>query len=250
MAGAGATVLCCVLLAAAGGLRLCCGTELLKGLQGQSLSFPALQPGEVPDIARVTWRSRGLHIAEAKPRVKMFTVDYLPKFHGRLLIHPTNLSLEISPLKLEDSGRYKVVVDTLSDPTKPKTFSYLLLVHDGWPKTAAGTGDTGGHSGSTATPRGATEPRAGDTPTPGAGGGQPPGDGGGPEVCGVRDRYCVVKGYLVATIFGPLLILVAAVHVVTRDKATEPGDEVSAGPRVGSEPPGFTAPQGPSPWKR
>ena len=95
-----------------------------------------------------------------------------------------------------------------------------------------------------------TEPSAGDTATQGAGGGQPPGGGGGPGVCGVQDRYCVVKGYLVAAVFGPLLMLMAAVHVVTRDKATELGDEVSAGPRAGSEPPGITAPQGPSPWQR
>lgn len=81
----------------------------------------------------------------------------------------------------------------------------------------------------------------------GAGGGQPPGGSGGPGVCRVQDRYCVVKGYLVAAVFGPLLILVAAVHVVITDKATEPGDEVSAGLRVWSEPPGITAAQGPSP---
>ena len=110
------------------GLRLCCGIKLLKGLKGQALSFPALHSVSA-DIVRVTWRSRGTHIAEAKPREKLFTVDYLPKFHGRLFIHPTNLSLEIRPLKLGDGGRYEVVVDTLFHPTNPKTFSYLLLVH-------------------------------------------------------------------------------------------------------------------------
>ncbi|GAB0200931.1 natural killer cell receptor 2B4-like [Grus japonensis] len=110
------------------GLSLCCGTKLLKGLVGQSLSFPALHLMSA-DVARVTWRSRGTHIAEAKPREKIFTIDYLPDFRGRLLIHPTNLSLEIRRLNLADSGRYKVVVDTLSDPTNPKTFHYFLLVH-------------------------------------------------------------------------------------------------------------------------
>ncbi|XP_075593176.1 uncharacterized protein LOC142598447 isoform X2 [Balearica regulorum gibbericeps] len=168
MAGAGATLLCRVLLVVAEGLSLCCGIELLKGLEGQSLSFPALHLMSA-DIARVTWRSRGTHIAEAKPREKIFTVDYLPDFRGRLLIHPTNLSLEIRRLNLADSGRYKVVVDTLSDPTNPKTFYYFLLVHDGSPEMATGTGDAGGRSGSTAGPWGVTESRAGDTATPGAG---------------------------------------------------------------------------------
>lgn len=122
------------------GLRLCCGVEVLKGLKGQSLSFPVPYAAS-GDIARVTWRSRGTHIAEAKPREKLFAVDYLPDFRGRLLIHPTNLSLEIRPLKREDSGRYKVVVDTLSDPTNPKTFSYFLLVRGeskGWREEGRG----------------------------------------------------------------------------------------------------------------
>lgn len=61
------------------------------------------------------------------------------------------------------------------------------------------------------------------------------------------DGYCTVKGYLVATVLGLLLLLVAAVHIVTRDKATEGRGEVSAGPRAGSEPP---APQAASPWQR
>ncbi|KAK4807801.1 hypothetical protein QYF61_023634 [Mycteria americana] len=350
------------------GLRLCCGTKLLEGLEGQSLFFPAPHPTSV-DIARVTWRSWGTHIAEAKPREKMFAVNYLSDFRGRLLIHPTNLSLEIRPLKLGDSGKYEVVVDTLFDPTNPKTFSYLLLVHGesedggrrvvgtklgsgppracphggglpprelpsppiprhppldhaeeprmavwsaekfpflfrclrspaapsprgtqtpwgaaptapspdppkvgagplslkqplaprlrpcpapagGSPETATGTGDAGGRSGSTVGPRGASQPHAGDATTQGTGGGQPPGGSGGPGACGVRDGYCAVKGYLVAAVFGPLLILVATIHVMTRDKATEPGDEVSAGQGVGSEPPGITAVQGPYPWQR
>ncbi|XP_054662522.1 natural killer cell receptor 2B4-like isoform X2 [Grus americana] len=153
---------------AASGLSLCCGTKLLKGLVGQSLSFPALHLMSA-DVARVTWRSRGTHIAEAKPREKIFTVDYLPDFRGRLLIHPTNLSLEIRRLNLADSGRYKVVVDTLSDPTNPKTFHYFLLVHDGSSEMATGTDDAGGRSGSTAGPWGVTESRAGDAATPGAG---------------------------------------------------------------------------------
>ncbi|KAM6038184.1 uncharacterized protein LJ206_000345 [Theristicus caerulescens] len=240
MVGARATLLCCVLLAAAGGLRLCCGIKLLKGVKGQSLSFPAPY-SKSADVARVIWTFQGTHIAEAKPREKRFTVDYLPRFHGRLLIHPANLSLEIRPLKLEDIGRYKAVVDTLSDPTNPKTLSYLLLVYGHSPETATGTDDVGGQSGSTAGPQGATESHAGDTTTQGA--------GGGPGACGARDRYCAVKGYLVAAIFGPLLMLVVAIHVVTRDKATKPGNEVSAGPRVGSEPPGIAAAQGPSPWQ-
>lgn len=105
---------------------LCCGIKVLKGVKGQTLSFPALH-FVAPDIVRVTWMSRGTHIAEAKPR-EMFTVNYLPSFRGRLLIHPTNLSLEITSLELRDSGRYKAVVDTSSNPTNPKTFSYLLVV--------------------------------------------------------------------------------------------------------------------------
>uniref|UniRef100_A0A8C3JVH7 Uncharacterized protein n=1 Tax=Calidris pygmaea TaxID=425635 RepID=A0A8C3JVH7_9CHAR len=124
-------------------LRPCGGTEVLRGLEGRSLSFPAL-PSTSGDIARVTWRTRGTHIAEAKPRQKVFTVDYLPHFRGRLLIHPTNLSLEMGPLELEDSGLYKVVVDTFSDPTNPKTFSYFLLVYgeskDGGRRRRGGTG--------------------------------------------------------------------------------------------------------------
>ncbi|XP_074784878.1 uncharacterized protein LOC141971435 [Athene noctua] len=247
MAGARATLLCRVLLAAAGGLPLSSGVELLEGLQGQSLSFPALHPMS-EDIVRVTWRFQGTHIAEAKPRQKMFTVDYLPRFRGRLFIHHASLSLEIRLLKPGDSGRYEVVMDTFSDPTNPKAFSYLLLVNGDSPTTTTGPGDTGGHSRSTAGPRGVTEPRAADTVTWGAGGGQPPGNGGGSGGCGVQDRYCVVKGYLVAAVFGPLLLLVVAIHIMTRDKATELG--VSVGPRVGSEPPSITTPQGPASWQR
>lgn len=80
---------------------------------------------------------------------------------------------------------------------------------------SAGTGDSGGDSGSMAGPWGETEPGAGDA--------MPQGEGGGPGTCRMQDRYCVVKGYLVAAVLGPLLMLVAAVHIVTRDKATEPG---------------------------
>ncbi|XP_014814020.1 PREDICTED: uncharacterized protein LOC106897721 [Calidris pugnax] len=219
MAGERTTLLFYVLVAAAGAL-----------------------PSTSGDIARVTWRTQETHIAEAKPKQKVFTVDYLPRFRGRLLIHPTNLSLEMGPLELEDSGFYNVVVDTFSDPTNPKTFSYFLLVYDG----STGTGDSRRHNGSTVGPWGTTEPCAGDATTQGEGGGQPPGGGGGTGRCGVWDHYCVVKGWLVATIFGPLLILVVAVHVVTRDKATKPG-EAQGGP-MGCEPPGITAPRGPSPW--
>ncbi|CAM9989578.1 unnamed protein product, partial [Bubo scandiacus] len=157
--------------AAASGLPLSCGTELLEGLQGQSLSFPALHP-MAEDIVRVTWRFQGTHIAEAKPRQKLFTVDYLPRFRGRLFIHPASLSLEIRLLKPGDGGRYEVVMDTFSDPTNPKIFSYLLLVNGDSPATMAGPGDAGGHSGSTAGPRGVTEPPAADTVTWGAGGSQ------------------------------------------------------------------------------
>lgn len=86
----------------------------------------------------------------------------------------------------------------------------------------------------------------GDT-TQGAGGGQPPGHGGGAGGCGLGDSYCAVKGYLVATVLGLLLLLVAAVHIMTRDKATKAGGEVTAGPRAESEP---AAPQGASPWQQ
>lgn len=344
---------------------------MLEGLTGQSLSFPTLRHASA-DIVRVTWMSQGTHIAEAKPREKKFTVNYLPKFHGRLLIHPANLSLEIRDLMLEDSGTYDMVVDTSSNPTNPKTFSYLLLVHceskdggrrvagtklcwvhpghiplglgchctsslalrppvpatspltvqrslgqacgpwrnspssfgahahqlhplhpapvahrpppgaasiapspggtqshqggdqslkqplatwltpcpvhtDDLSETAAGSSDAGGHSGSTTRPQGMTEPHVRHAATQGAGGGQPPGSGGGTAACGVQSRYCVVKGYLMATIFVPLLVLVVTIHVMTRDKAAEPGDQVPVGLRVESEPPVITAAQGLSP---
>lgn len=88
-------------------------------------------------------------------------------------------------------------------------------------------------------PQGATEPSAGDTGTQDTGGGQPP------RPCRAQDRYCLVKGYLMAGIFVPLVLLVAVVHVVTRVKCTKAGDGVSSG----VEPFGITAPQGPSPWQ-
>ncbi|XP_052654014.1 uncharacterized protein LOC128146586 [Harpia harpyja] len=201
------------------GLCLCCDIKLLKGLKGQSLSFPALHPF-FADITRVTWRSQGTHITEAKPKEKRLTIDYMPRLRGQLFIHPTNLSLEIRPPKLGDNGKYEVVVDTLSDPTKPKTFSYSLRIHGGLPMMPAGTSDMGGQSRSTVGPRGVTEPDAGDTRTQGTGGGQPPDGSGGLEACGVQDYYCVVKAYLMATVFGLLLMLVATVHNVTRDKGT------------------------------
>ncbi|XP_074931110.1 uncharacterized protein LOC142048288 [Phalacrocorax aristotelis] len=244
MAGARATLLCCVLLAAPQGLCLCCSIKLLEGLKDQSFFFPALQHESV-DIVRVTWRFQGSHIAEIKPREKMSTINYLPNFYGRLVIHPSNLSLEIRPLQLADSGSYVVVMDTLSDPTNPKTFSYLLLVCDDLP----GTGGVGGQSRSTAEPRGPTEPWTGDITTEGAGGGEPPGGSSGMGVCRAPGQYCVVKGYCVAAVFGPLLILVATVHFVTRDKATKLGGEVPMGPRTGFSPPNITTPQQPSPWQ-
>lgn len=110
------------------GLCLCCDIKLLTGLKRQFLSFPALHPF-FADITWVSWRSQGTHITEAKPKEKRFTVDYVRRFRGWQFIHPTNLSLKIRPLKLGDNGRYEVVMDTLSDPTKPKTFSYSLRVH-------------------------------------------------------------------------------------------------------------------------
>ncbi|XP_050186275.1 uncharacterized protein LOC126647788 [Myiozetetes cayanensis] len=229
MLGAGATLLCC-LLVAVGGLRV----PVLWGLQGQSLSFPALSP-VFEDIARVTWRTRGTHIAEAKPREKKFSVDYLPAFHGRLFIHPANLSLEIGQLRPEDSGNYEVVVDTLSDPTSPKTFQYFLRVY-GEPSEP---GNAAGHGGSTATPPGVTEPRPGDPTTPGTGGGQPPGGREGLGTCGGWRHYCVLKGYLVAAVLGPLLVLLVIVHLVTRDKVS-----------AGDESPRAAIPQGWSPWQR
>ncbi|KAM8986247.1 uncharacterized protein PRD47_018509 [Ara ararauna] len=238
MAGAGTTLACCLLLVATKGLCLCCAMELLKGLKGQSLSFPALHLLS-HDIVRVTWRTKGTHIAEAKPRVRMFTADFLPEFRGRLLIHPNNLSLEISPLKPPDSGSYEVIVDTLSDPTNPKTFHYSLLVLDGSPEPVPGTDDTKGPIGSTVDPHGSSEPGAGDTVTQDTGGRQPP------VSCRAQDHYCLVKGYLMAGVFVPLVLLVAAVHIMTRDKGTKAGNRVLAG----VEPPGITTLQGPSPWQ-
>ncbi|KAM6331179.1 uncharacterized protein FN964_015283 isoform 3-T4 [Alca torda] len=145
MAGAGATILCGVLVAAAGGPHLCCGAGVLTGLKGHSLSFPALH-SDSGDIARVTWRSRGTHMAEAKPRERPFAVGYLPSLGGRPLLQPTNLRPEISPLKPGESGRHEGLVGAFSDPTNLKTFSYFLLVRGG----SAGAGDSGGGSGSTA----------------------------------------------------------------------------------------------------
>ena len=110
------------------GLRLCRGLEVLRGLQGQSVSFPAPLPASA-DIARVIWRNWETHIAEAKPRENRFNADYLPGLRGRLFLHPTRLSLEIRPLQLEDSGPYQVIVDTFSEPTNPKNSSYFLIVH-------------------------------------------------------------------------------------------------------------------------
>ncbi|XP_069734491.1 uncharacterized protein [Phaenicophaeus curvirostris] len=240
-AGAKVMILCYVLLAAAGGLRLCCGLMMLKGLKGQSLAFPSLCPMSA-DIARVTWRSQGTHIAEAKPREMKFTVNYLPSFHNRLFIHLTNLTLEIRPLRLEDRGRYEVVVDTLSDPTRPKTFSYILEVYGDPPDDDDAEGPSGGTMG----PWRVTEPQGGDTTTRSMDGG----GSGGPAGCGVQDNYCVVKGYLVAAVVGSLLVLVASIHIVTRDKATETGNEVSPGPGWGSEPFGISVPQGASLWQR
>ncbi|XP_027525424.1 uncharacterized protein LOC113960203 [Corapipo altera] len=226
MIGAGAALLCCSLLTA-GALRPAFG-----------------------DIARVTWRTRGTHIAEAKPGEKKFSVGFLPSFRERLLIHPNNLSLEIRGLRLEDSGSYEVVVDTSSDPTAPKTLQYRLWVHGdpSRPGDAVGHGGSTvtGHGGSTVTPRGVTEPRAGDPTRQDTDLGQPPEGRGGPGTCGGWGHYCELKGYLVAAVLGPLLVLVVTVHLVTRDKATELGDEVSAG----SESPGTAIPLGSSPWQR
>ncbi|XP_027636447.1 uncharacterized protein LOC114010995 [Falco peregrinus] len=216
MAGARATLLCWALLAAPGGLQLCHGMKWLEGVKGQSLCFPALRSISA-NIVRVTWRFGGTHIAEAKPTKSMFTFSLLPRFHGRLLIHPSNLSLEIRLLRLEDAGNYEVTVDTLSDPTKPKTFYYYLMVHDGSSETVTRTGGTGGHSRSTVAPWEATKPHGRDTVTQGTGGGQPLDKGGRSGMCPAQNGYCVVKGYLVAVIFGLLLLVVAAVHIVTRD---------------------------------
>lgn len=129
------------------GPRLGCSMGVLTGLKGHSLSFPALH-SDAGDITRVTWRSRGTHTAEAKPRKKLFAMDYLPGLRGQLLLHPTNLRLEISPLKLGDSGRHKAGVDTFSHPTNPKTFSYFLRVRgeskDGGRRGAASACPCGG----------------------------------------------------------------------------------------------------------
>ncbi|KAM6331177.1 uncharacterized protein FN964_015283 isoform 1-T1 [Alca torda] len=233
MAGAGATILCGVLVAAAGGPHLCCGAGVLTGLKGHSLSFPALH-SDSGDIARVTWRSRGTHMAEAKPRERPFAVGYLPSLGGRPLLQPTNLRPEISPLKPGESGRHEGLVGAFSDPTNLKTFSYFLLVRGG----SAGAGDSGGGSGSTAGRDGA---RCWRRHAAGRRWGAAPGRRRG-------DGDCMVKGCLVATVFGPLLMLVATVHIVPRDKATEPGGMLGVSP-VGCEPPGIAAPQGPSPWR-
>lgn len=111
------------------GLQSCHASVVLKGKQGQPLSFPELRP-VAEDIVRITWMSErhGTHIAEAKPRVKEFAVGFLPEFQDRLRIHPQVLSLEITELRSTDIGRYSAVVDTASKPSSPSTFSYLVVL--------------------------------------------------------------------------------------------------------------------------
>lgn len=76
--------------------------------------------------------------------------------------------------------------------------------------------DTGGPSRSTAGPGMSSEPYAGGGTTPGPGNGQLPDAGGSPGPCGAQGGYCILRGYLVAAVFGPLVILLVVVHVVTR----------------------------------
>lgn len=61
-----------------------------------------------------------------------------------------------------------------------------------------------------------SEPGAGEGTTLGPGKGQLPGAGEAPGPCGAQGGYCTLRGYLVASVFGPLVVLLVAVHVVTR----------------------------------
>ncbi|XP_068027317.1 uncharacterized protein [Melanerpes formicivorus] len=159
------TLLCCLLLAAAGGPEPLPAElpTLLVGLRGQSLAFPPPDGLESADISRVLWSTGAVHIAEAKPREKLFKVDLLPRFRRRLLLHPSNLSLEMRALREQDEGFYQLVVDTFSDPTNPRTSSYFVQVLGSSPWTAAGPTATGGRSRSTVGPQGVTKPHASDT---------------------------------------------------------------------------------------
>ncbi|XP_010722184.1 uncharacterized protein LOC104914411 isoform X3 [Meleagris gallopavo] len=197
------------------GLQCCHAIKILRGKRGKPLSFPALRP-VAKDIVRITWTSEthSTHIAEAKPEVKEFAVDFLPDFQGRLRIHPQLLSLEITELRSTDAGQYSAGVDIASKPTSPRKFTYLVLVLDDSPGSA--DSDTGGPSRSTAGPGMSSEPYAGGGTTPGPGNGQLPDAGGSPGPCGAQGGYCILRGYLVAAVFGPLVILLVVVHVVTR----------------------------------
>ncbi|XP_015739808.1 uncharacterized protein LOC107324361 [Coturnix japonica] len=215
MARDGAVLLGCVLLVMAGGLQCCRAFEVLMGKQGELLSFPALRP-VANDIVRILWMSKtyGTHIAEAKPGVKEFAVNFLPKFQGRLRIHLQSLSLEITELHSTDEGLYSAVVDTASNPSSPRTFSYSVKVLDHTPWTT--DSDTGGHSRSTTEPGMSSESHTVGRTTLGPSKGQVPDAGGAPGLCGAQGGYCTLKGYLIAAVFGPLVVLLVAVHVVTR----------------------------------
>lgn len=111
------------------GLQCCHALEVLRGMRGKPLSFPALRP-LAEDIVRIIWISEthSTHIAEAKPGVKQFAVDFLPDFQGRLRIHPQLLSLEITELRSTDAGQYSAGVDIASQPSSPRKFTYRVLV--------------------------------------------------------------------------------------------------------------------------
>ncbi|XP_042749590.1 uncharacterized protein LOC122192958 isoform X1 [Lagopus leucura] len=215
MVRVGAVLFSCVLLAMAAGLQCCHALKVLRGMWGKPLSFPALRP-LAEDIVRIIWISEthSTHIAEAKPGVKEFAVNFLPDFQGRLRIHPQLLSLEITELRSTDAGQYSAGVDIASKPSSPRKFTYRVLVLDDPPVTT--DGDTGGHSRSTAGPGMSSEPHVGEGTTPDPGKGQLLDAGGSPGPCGAQGGYCTLRGYLVAAVFGPLVVLLVAVHVVTR----------------------------------
>ncbi|XP_031462165.1 uncharacterized protein LOC116237257 isoform X2 [Phasianus colchicus] len=214
MARAGAVLFSCVLLVMAG-LQCCHALKVMIGKRGKMLSFPPLRPF-AEDIVRILWISEThrTHIAEAKPGTKEFAVDFLPDFQGRLRIHPQLLSLEIMELRRADAGLYFAEVDIASKPSSPRKFTYRVLVLDDPPGTT--DGDTGGHSRSTTGPGVSSEPHAGGGTTPDPGKGQLLDAGGSLGPCGVQGGYCTFRGYLVAAVFGPLVVLLVAVHVVTR----------------------------------
>ncbi|XP_019373190.1 PREDICTED: uncharacterized protein LOC109297651 [Gavialis gangeticus] len=200
----------CLLLLAVGALQLALSQTRLEGFTGESLSFPALRP-VAPDIARIIWfsDSRGTHIAEAKPLSREFRTDYDPVLRPRLALHRGNLSLEITALQLSDSGVYRATVDIQSNPTRPQMFYYELIIQvhqldppgSTWPPPQGPTTPVGSRARTSTRDPGGT-PRPGEDP------------GHDKSRCGACS--CALKGYIIAAVYGTLLLTVAIVHIKTQ----------------------------------